>query len=127
MITKCGTDIIEVERIKKSIEELGDTFLNRIYTKKEIEYCESKKIQKYQSYAARFAGKEAVLKAISNNLKVDNKYLIAFNEIEIVNNTNGRPFVNLLNDKIFGINSIDISLSHIKDYAIANVVVSIDE
>ena len=42
----CGTDIIEINRIKKNIEELGEKFLNRIYTQKEIEYCETKKSQK---------------------------------------------------------------------------------
>ena len=53
----CGTDIIEIERIKQSIEDkkMGETFKNRIYTQNEIDYCESKKGQKYQHYAARFA------------------------------------------------------------------------
>ena len=60
----CGTDIIEISRIKESIENLGDKFLNRVYTQKEIAYCESKKTQKYQSYAVRFAAKEAVFKAL---------------------------------------------------------------
>ena len=46
MKIKCGTDIIEIERIKESIEEMGDKFLERVFTKKEIEYCESKKKQK---------------------------------------------------------------------------------
>ena len=61
----CGTDIIEIDRIKENIEKLEDKFKNRIYTEKEIEYCESKKAQKYQHYAGKFAGKEAVFKAIS--------------------------------------------------------------
>ena len=54
MAVYCGTDIVSVERIKNSIEELGDTFIKRIYTDEEIEYCESKRMCKYQSYAARF-------------------------------------------------------------------------
>ena len=52
MQINCGTDIIEIDRIKESIEELGDKFLQRVYTKKEIEYCESKSSAKYQHYAA---------------------------------------------------------------------------
>ena len=61
----CGTDIIEINRVKDSIKQVGDRFLQKVYTKNEIEYCESKKVQKYQHYAARFAAKEATFKAIS--------------------------------------------------------------
>ena len=60
-----GIDIIEVERIKEAILEVGDSFLNRIYTEKEIEYCNKSIAMKYQHFAARFAAKEAVFKAIS--------------------------------------------------------------
>ena len=56
MIFGIGVDIIEIDRIKKSIEKFGDNFLNKIYTKTELEYCQSKK-NKYQHYAARFAAK----------------------------------------------------------------------
>lgn len=63
-----GNDIIEVNRIKESIESLGEKFLNRVYTEKEIKYCENTKEMKYQHYAARFAAKEAVYKAISNQI-----------------------------------------------------------
>ena len=69
MQIKSGIDIIEVERIKSSIDEMGDNFLNRVYTENEIQYCESKKKNKYQSYAARFAVKEAAFKAISTLIK----------------------------------------------------------
>ena len=58
MKISCGTDIIEIDRIKSSIENIGDKFLTTIYTENEIEYCESRKSQKYQHYAARFAAKE---------------------------------------------------------------------
>ena len=56
MINLCGTDIIEISRIKSAIEdETGNAFLKRIFTQNEIKYCERKKAQKYQHYAARFA------------------------------------------------------------------------
>ena len=83
MRIECGTDIIEIGRIKDSIEEAGERFLDRVYTKAEIEYCESKKKQKYQHYAARFAAKEATFKAISSLL--EDKYSICWKDIEVVN------------------------------------------
>ena len=109
MKVTCGTDIIEIERVKSSIEEIGERFLEKVFTQNEIDYCESKKKQKYQHYAARFAAKEAAFKAISCELV--NKYDISFKDIEVENNEQGRPSL-----KISGINmqnreSIDISLS----------------
>lgn len=123
MDIKCGTDIIEINRIKDGIEKHGDNFINSIYTNKEIEYCESKKTQKYQHYAVRFAAKEAVFKAISGY--IENKYDINWRDIEITNDNNLRPSVNL-KIKIDKIHNIDISLSHCKEYAIANCVVLFD-
>ena len=121
MRVSCGTDIIEIERIKESIEKSGDSFLNRVFTKKEIEYCESKKKQKYQHYAARFAAKEAAFKALSFNIQ--NKYSVSWQDIEVVNNEQGRPGINIKNINLNNIESIDISLSHCKNYAVANVTV----
>ena len=71
MKIRTGTDIIEINRVKESIENTDGKFCEKVYTEKEIEYCENKKNQKYQHYAARFAAKEAVFKAISSSL--DNK------------------------------------------------------
>ena len=117
----CGTDIIEIDRIKQAIEDkTGDAFLERVYSQKEIEYCESKKKQKYQHYAARFAGKEAVFKAISKYL--DSKYEIEWKQIEILNDEAGRPYVKISHTISEKIGNIDISLSHCKNYAIANVI-----
>lgn len=120
MNIKCGTDIIEIKRIKDDIEKLGEKFLNRIYTKKEIEYCESKKSQKYQSYAVRFAAKEAIYKAISSQL--ENKHSIEWKNMEILNDNNGRPVIQIHNSNL-KIDTIDVSLSHCKEYAIATVIV----
>jgi len=120
MKIRTGVDIIEIDRIKQSIEETDGKFCERVYTQKEIEYCESKKMQKYQHYAARFAAKEAVLKAISQLL--ESKFDIEWKEIEVLNDEEGRPFVNLLK-KGLPIGEIDISISHCKTYAVASVVV----
>ena len=119
MKISCGTDIIEVERIKKAVENLGDKFLKEVYTQKEIEYCESKNITKFEHFAARFAGKEAVFKAVSNMLS--NKYELTWTDIEILNDKEGRPFVKLNKEKIKNV-KIDISLSHLKEYALANCI-----
>ena len=121
MKISCGTDIIEIDRIKQPIENLGDAFLNRVFTENEIKYCESKNNQKYQHYAARFTAKEAVFKAVSSNLK--DKYSITWKDIEVCNNEQGKPYINLygINQELF--ESIDISISHCKKYATANVVI----
>jgi len=121
MKVKCGVDIIEISRVKDSIENLGDSFLNRVFTKKEIEYCEGRGKSKYEHYAARFAVKEAVFKALSE--MVDDKYSITWKDIETLNDEQGRPKVEVLFVKSSKIESIDVSISHCKEYAIANVVV----
>lgn len=116
----CGTDIIEIERMKESIERSGDIFLNEIFTPKEIEYCKSKKNAMYQHFAARFAAKEAIFKAISYLL--ENKFELTWKNAEISNNDMGKPIVQFLNTKLKKID-IDLSISHCKDYAIAMVIV----
>ena len=122
----CGTDIIEISRIKDSIEsDTGERFIERVFTDKEIEYCESKKSQKYQHYAARFSAKEAIFKAISHLL--DNKFNIEWKQIEIQNEESGRPFAIIHNDISKQINQIDLSMSHCKEYATANAVVMFNE
>lgn len=120
MDAKCGVDIIEVSRIENSIKAHNE-FVNRVFTEKEIEYCESKKVMKYQHYAARFAAKEAIFKAISEFL--DSKYQIEWKNIEIENDITGKPQVNMIDIKIKEKIEIDVSLSHLKDYAVANCIV----
>lgn len=120
-----GTDIIEIGRIKESIESLGENFKNKIYTEKEIEYCESKKNAKYQHYAGRFAAKEAIFKAISELL--ENKFDISWKDAEILNDKNGKPRITFTSEKLKEkIENIDISISHCKEYAIANVVIILE-
>lgn len=121
MKVKCGVDIIEISRIQDSIEKLGDTFLNKVYTKKEIEYCESKGKNKYQHYAGRFAVKEAVFKAVSES--VEDKYAISWKDIETINDEHGRPKTEILFLKNKKVENVDVSISHCKEYAVANVTV----
>lgn len=112
-----GTDIIEIDRIEKNIRHHKDKFLKRIFTENEIEYCEAKKSQKYQSYAARFAAKEAAYKALSNYINF--KY--SWTDFEIQNDNIGKPVLKL-KFEIKELENLEVSLSHCKDYAIANVV-----
>lgn len=120
MKINCGTDIIEIDRIKKTIEDMGNHFLEKVYTEKEIKYCEARKQQKYQHYAGRFAAKEAIFKAIST--KLSDKYAISWKDIEVENDIEGKPHIHLYKvaDELF--ESIDISISHCKNYAVAYVV-----
>ena len=123
MQIKTGIDIIEVSRIKKAIENSNEMFLKKVFTEKEIEYCNSKKTNKFESFAARFAAKEACLKAISDLL--ENKFDITWKEIEIENAKSGKPVIKLYKN-LKEIESIDVSLSHIKDYAIASVSIIVN-
>lgn len=117
-----GTDIIEVDRIKNALED--ERFSLRVFTDKEIEYCEKRQKSKYQHYAARFAAKEAVFKAISPIL--NDKYEIGWKNIEIVNDENGRPTVNFTGIEIKKNISVDISLSHIENFATATAIAVIE-
>ena len=71
----------------------GEMFLNRVFTQGEIEYCESRGAHKFESYAGRFAAKEAIFKAVSDLL--DNKFEIEWKDIEVFNDKNGRPYAKL--------------------------------
>ena len=119
MITGIGTDIVETDRIAKAIEK-EQCFRELFFSKNEIAYCEPK-TNKYQHYAARFAAKEAFFKAMGTGWKNGT----AFNEVETVNNENGKPELKLLGKTAIsiGVMKIHVSLSHIKNIATAVVVV----
>jgi len=123
VILNCGTDIIEISRIKKSIEDYGENFLQRIFTKQEIEYCESHKKAKYQHYAARFAAKEAVSKMFGTGF---NGYF-EWKDIEVINSSAGKPEIKLHNKalKLYeeqNYNNITVSISHCEEYALCLVI-----
>lgn len=121
----CGTDIIEIKRIKQSIERSGENFLKLVFTPKEIEYCENRKAAKYYHYAGRFAAKEAIFKAVSSLL--ENKFDISWHNAEVINDQNGNPKIEFLDIKFDKIKNIDISISHCKEYAVATVVAIVEE
>ncbi|MDP2363318.1 MAG: holo-ACP synthase, partial [Ignavibacteria bacterium] len=110
MVIGIGIDIIEIERIKKSIDKYGDSFLNKIYTQNELDYCLAKN-NKYQHLAARFAAKEAIYKALASGWEKD----ATWKSMEILNEPNGLPVVKFfgkLKEFISDDKDIKISLSH---------------
>lgn len=112
-----GIDLVEVKRIEALFSQ-HESFLPRIYTPKEVKYCLGKR-NKYQHLAARFATKEAVIKALGRGTR--------WKDIELLNDPWGRPYLTLygtakeLAEKK-GIGNWDVSISHTRDYAVAQVV-----
>ena len=119
-----GIDIVEISRIRELIDTKEKLFINKIYTDKEIEYCENRKNNKYQSYAVRFAAKEAIFKAISGNIPPKVHYL--WKNIEITNTESGKPQARL-NFEVENLKELKISLSHTKEYAAAVSMVEFEE
>ena len=120
-----GTDIVDILRVKK-IFNTNKKFKNKIFSKKEIKYCESR-TNKIASYSKRFAAKEAFAKALGTGVSKG----ISFNEISVNNNKDGAPFIELLgktkivnNNLIKKKNKIYLSLSDEKKYALAMVIIS---
>lgn len=114
-----GTDIIEIRRIKEAIDRHGERFIDRIFTAKEKKYC-----QQYQDQVARFAGrfaaKEAILKALGTGLQPE----ITWQEIEVINDGQGKPEVHLSPrlKRSFPMAHLFISISHCDDYATATAI-----
>jgi holo-[acyl-carrier protein] synthase len=115
--TAIGVDIIEIDRIKRAISRWQDSFLKRIYTTAEL-----KNFKNISSLAARYAAKEAVMKALSTGARG-----VRWTDIEILTNGNGAPLVQLYGRALkksteIGIGRFDISISHSRKYAIAFVI-----
>lgn len=114
-----GTDIIEISRIARSIEQYRKHFLDRIFTPKEQAYCKRYR-QPAPHFAARFAAKEAVVKALGTGFRGG----IAWCDIEICNDSQGKPFV-VLSAKLqakFGNPTLLLSMSHCRSYATATAL-----
>lgn len=123
MIFGIGIDVVEVERISSSMAEFGDRFSNRIFTERERSYCENQK-RPAMHYAARFAAKEAVAKALGTGIGKE----LAWLDVEVQRRPSGEPEVILAGEgKKFAeankITQIKISLTHAEHYAAANAVV----
>ncbi|MEP7255719.1 MAG: holo-ACP synthase [Ferruginibacter sp.] len=122
MIFGIGTDLIEVERVAEKMEKKAG-FKELVFSTHEIEHCETMS-HKYEHYAARFAAKEAFLKAMGTGWRNGT----AFNEIEIYNDRQGKPELRFLGNTAntisgMGFGKISVSLSHLKSIASAIVII----
>jgi holo-[acyl-carrier protein] synthase len=121
MLIGTGVDIMEVERIARSIQRYGDRFLNRIFTSEEIAYCR-RKITAAESFAARFAAKEAGAKALGTGIQ----HGVAWKELEVRRIPGHRPTLHLTGraraiSQSLGVKNVSLSLSHTASLAIATV------
>ena len=117
-----GIDVVEVARVAAAIDKHGDTYLDKIFTSNEREYCDSRH-DPVIHYAARFAAKEAVAKALGTGISKH----AALHDLEVGHHESGQPCIFLsgaANDfaKSHGISQIHLSLTHTNDYAAANAV-----
>ena len=122
MIVGTGIDLAEVDRIRASIERHGERFLRRVYTPAEIAYVE-RKANKYERYAARFAAKEAGMKAIGTGWRRG----VQFVDFEVVNLPSGRPTLKLHGKAAefaaqLGVKNISLSLTHTAQNGMAFVI-----
>lgn len=115
MIIGTGVDITEVRRLRQAVEKWGNDFLSRIFTKEELINAQTRN-SFYQHLAGRFAAKEAVFKALGD------KHL-GWQDVEILNDKEGKPYCMLLNRKDKNI-EVKISISHVKTYAVANAIIT---
>ena len=125
MIVGIGCDIIEIERIARAIKR--ESFIRRVFTAEEAAYCKRRGQQAAASFAARFAAKEAVLKALGTGLREG-----SLQEIAVDNDVLGKPLVQLSGHfamlaKQLGVKNIQISLSHSRELATAYVIMEDDK
>ena len=120
MVQGIGIDIIEIDRIRQSVDRLGDHFLRKIYTPQELAYCSSKQ-NMYQHLAARFAAKEAAGKALATGWSGEFRW----KDVEIMNNPSGQPRITItgkLREKLSS-SRIYLSISHSDNHVVAMVVI----
>jgi holo-[acyl-carrier protein] synthase len=120
MINGIGVDIIEIDRIRVSVERYGERFLSKLFTPTEIRYCSSKQ-NVHQHFAARFAAKEALSKALATGWTG----AFRWKDIEVVNEPSGRPRMRLHGSLNTALSSseIHVSISHSQSHVVAFVVV----
>lgn len=115
-----GIDVIDMQRIRKTIDEMGDSFLRKLFTEAEVSYCRSKKAP-HQHFAARFAAKEAVSKA----LRTGWSGVFRWKDVEVVNEASGAPKIVLHNGlaTVLKNSTIHLTLSHTESTVVAFAII----
>jgi holo-[acyl-carrier protein] synthase len=124
MVLGLGTDLIETGRVQESIDRFGERFLERIFTTGEIAYCLRKKKNAAESFAARFAAKEAGAKALGTGISRG----VSWKEFEVRRSVSGQPSLHLSGRaaelaEALGVRRVQLSLTHSRELAIAVVVI----
>jgi holo-[acyl-carrier protein] synthase len=115
MIIGTGVDITEVRRLRQAIEKWGDSFLHRVFTEEELDNAKTRG-SLYQHLAGRFAAKEAVFKALGD-------MGLNWKDVQILNDRDGKPSCVILGNKGRKVD-VHISISHVKNYAVANAIIT---
>ena len=126
MIVGIGADIAEVHRLRQAIERHGERFLQRVFTEREIQYCQSHR-NFHERFAARFAAKEAAMKALGTGWRRG----ITWRDIEVSNASSGKPELILTGRALeicrdLGGQRVLLSLTHTENYALAQVIIEGD-
>ncbi len=119
-IYSVGVDLVEIRRVGELIERYGERFLERVFTAREIAYCSRKK-GNYESFAGRFAAKEALFKAVGSGLSDGMRW----QDVEVGNDARGKPHVRLSGRtaELLEGKTVHLSISHSRHHALAMVVV----
>ena len=122
MILGTGVDIVEIFRMRDAINKWGANFLSKIFTAREVEYSNSRRFS-HQHFAARFAAKEAVVKAFGE----PRRFPLNWTDIEVLNDEEGKPIIKFHGDALKlknrkEVSDVIVSMAHSKNYAVANVI-----
>jgi len=123
VIAGIGIDIVEVYRIREALERTP-RFIDRVFTDREIEYCRSKGVKQFESFAGRYAAKEAMFKALGTGWRGE----LAWKDIEILSDELGAPVLEYSGEvamhlTALGCKDIHLSISHTENYAVAQIII----
>jgi holo-[acyl-carrier protein] synthase len=122
MIESIGVDIIEISRVREAVSRWGETFLHKVFTNIELDYC-SQKRNMYQHLAARFAAKEAMSKALATGWGG----VFRWQDVEVTNDKGGKPHILVYGNvkKLLGNKRLHLSISHSGEHVVAVVIVEV--
>lgn len=114
----CGIDVVELKRFRQAARRGGESFMRRVFTKQEEAYAKARRRTAMLHLAGRFAAKEAVIKAVA---QIDPKRVLSMNQVEVRNDSLGRPSI-VLHQRSKSKLNIHISIAHVESVAVANAI-----